>query len=260
MDKATVIGLILGWASVVACGWLEGSEAKAFIMLPGFILVFGGTFGAAIAGITMKEFAELPKKLKKAFSGGGSDYVATITQLLDFAARARRDGILALEDAVESLKDPFMKKGFQLAIDGTDGDSIAEILDLEVAAVKRWYKEGEDFCKQLGGYGPTLGIIGTVMGLISMLSNLSNAEGMGPAIASAFIATMYGISSANLIYLPLGAKMKNAAERDLLGKRLVMDAVLSIQSGAAPRIVERRLYALIGEEKEEEAGGAAAAQ
>ena len=256
MDKATIGGLILAWASLIGSLILEGgaSDLKAFFKLAPAVLVFGGTFGATLIGFSMKEIMEIPAKAKTAFSRKAADFEVLIKQILDFAVRARRDGILALENDIDGLEDPFMKKGVQLAIDGADLDNIREILEQDIAKRKLWFKEGEEFFKQLAGFSPTLGIIGTVLGLISMLSNLADAGSMGPAIASAFIATMYGVSCANLIYLPLGNKLKNVGAQDVLEKRVIMEGVVSIQSGASIRITESRLRSLIGEEGEGEKG------
>lgn len=263
MDKATIGGLILAWVSLIGSVVIEKLEAaaaghgggggheesilKAFIKIGPAVLVFGGTLGATAIGFSMKELLELPPKIKLAFSRKAQDLEALLKQILDFATRARRDGILALENDIDGLDNPFMKKGFQLAIDGADLDNIREILEQDMAKRKLWFKEGEEFFKQLGGFAPTLGIIGTVLGLISMLSNLENASSMGPAIAAAFIATLYGVSFANLVFLPIGNKIKNVGVQDLLEKRVILEGVVSIQSGASIRITESRLQSLIGE-------------
>jgi chemotaxis protein MotA len=254
MDKATVGGLILAWASLIGSVVLEETakgvavDLSPFFMLAPAVLVFGGTFGATAIGFSVKEVMELPAKTKSAFFRKTHDVEALIKQLLDFAVRARRDGILALENDIDGLGDPFMKKGFQLAIDGADLDNIHEILEQDVAKIKLWYKEGEEFYKQLGGFGPTLGIIGTVLGLIAMLSNLEDAASMGPAIAAAFMATLYGVSCANLVFLPIANKIKNVGTHEVLIRRVILEGVVSIQSGTSIRITESRLRSLIGED------------
>ena len=256
MDKATIGGLVLAWVSLIGSVMLEGggegggggeSKLKMFFKLAPAVLVFGGTLGATAVGFSLKELLEVPAKLKTAFSRKALDFEVLIKQVIDFATRARRDGILALETDIDGLSDAFMKKGFQLAIDGADLDNIHEILEQEINKTKVWYKEGEEFFKGMAGFAPTLGIIGTVLGLISMLSNLADAGSMGPAIASAFIATMYGVSSANLLFLPLGNKLKNVGAQDILEKRVILEGVVSIQSGASIRITESRLRSLVHE-------------
>jgi chemotaxis protein MotA len=258
MDKATIIGLILSWASLVVSVILEelhkgktigDIHVAAYFLAGPAVLVFGGSFGATLIGLSGREIKELPAKLKVAFFRKTHDVEALIKQLLDFAVRARRDGILALENDIDGLGDPFMKKGFQLAIDGADLDNIHEILEQDLSKVKLWYKEGEEFCKQMGGFFPTLGVIGTVMGLISMLSNLEDAASMGPAIAAAFIATLYGVCAANIVFLPLANKIKNVGAQEIMVRKVVLEGVLSIQSGASIRITESRLRALVGEDK-----------
>jgi chemotaxis protein MotA len=138
-----------------------------------------------------------------------------------------------------------MKKGLQMLVDGVDMDRLRETLEQDIASLKLWYKEGEEFWKQMGGFGPTLGIIGTVLGLIQMLSELEDAESMGPAIASAFIATMYGVSSANLLYLPIGNKIKTVGNADLLGKKIILQGLICMQAGISPRMTEQTLLSFL---------------
>ena len=255
MDKMTLGGLLLAWGSVLACVLLEGGSLKSFILLPPAILVFGGTLGATFIGVSMHEMKTLPAKLILAFKGKHTDYHALIALLVDFATRSRRDGVLALEEQIEQQKDEFLVKGLQMLVDGVDQERIRETLETDISSLKVWYKEGEEFFKQMGGYGPTLGIIGTVFGLITMLSNLSNAESMGPAIASAFIATMYGISSANLIYLPFSNKIKNVGAIDILEKKIILEGLLCIQAGVSPRMSEQALLSYIYPEKKKSGEG-----
>jgi chemotaxis protein MotA len=248
MDKATVAGLILAWVSLILSVALEGGELQAFLKLGPAVLVFGGTLGAAMVGVSMGEITGLPKRLRKAFFQETMDVDALAKQFMSFAATARRDGILALENQVEELANPFMKRGFQMAVDGTDSDSLRDIMEADIAATKVWYKQGEEFFRQLGGFSPTLGIIGTVLGLIDMLSNLEDSESMGPAIASAFIATMYGVSAANLVFLPIANKLKTAAEKEIRLKRFMLEGICCIQAGMSMRTIEERLSAMGGDE------------
>jgi len=228
---------------------MDGASLSSFMKLSPAILVFGGTFGATMAGFPMKEIKELPKKLAIAFSLKKHDYEGIIKKLVQFALVSRRDGVLALEDEIEKLNDDFMKKGLQMAVDGVDLERVRDTLETDLQSLAHWYKGGEEFFKALGGFSPTLGIIGTVLGLIMMLSELENSENMGEAIASAFIATMYGVSLANLVYLPLGNKIKSACAEDMLEKRIVLEGLAGLVAGITPRLIEQTLVSYLYPEK-----------
>ncbi len=254
MDILTTGGLVLAWACLLISILMDGASLSSFMKLAPAILVLGGTWGATLTGFTMEDLKGLFPKLKRAFGRKKIDYEETIGILMDLAIRSRRDGILALEGDIEKIQDDFLKKGLQLIVDGTDLEKVRDTLETAMSSLKNWYKSGEDFFKQLGGFAPTLGIVGTVLGLIMMLSELEDAESMGPAIASAFIATMYGIGTANLIYLPIGNKMKNIAIEDLLEKRIILEGLLGIQAGSSPRMIEEcmRSYLYPGGRKKDE--------
>jgi len=245
MNLLTFGGLILTWGSLIAAIIMDGASLSSFMKLAPAILVFGGTFGATAVGFSMEEILALPKKTNRAFFTPKFDYEGVINSLVGFATKSRRDGVLALEDSIEAIKDDFMKKGLQMLVDGVDMDRLRDTLEQDIASLKQWYKEGEEFWKQMGGFSPTLGIIGTVLGLIQMLSELENAESMGPAIASAFIATMYGVSAANLLYLPLANKIKNVGTKDLLQKRIILQGLLCMQAGISPRMTEQTLFSFL---------------
>jgi chemotaxis protein MotA len=254
MDKLTAGGLLLAWASLIISILMDGASLHSFVKLAPAILVFGGTFGATVIGFTMEEVKALPTKVKKTFTRRKINFEETIKIMVDLSTRSRRDGVLALEGDIETLKDDFLKKGLQLIVDGTDLEKTRDTMEVELSALKSWYKSGEEFFRQLGGFSPTLGIIGTVLGLIMMLSELEDAESMGPAIASAFIATMYGVSAANLLYLPLAIKIKNVSVEDLLEKRIILEGLLCMQAGSSPRMTEELLRSYLypeGHKKEE---------
>ncbi len=265
MDIVTVIGLIMAWACLLGSAILEGMHGgeapidilASFIKLPPAILVFGGTIGASMIGVTMHDLKQIPKHLAVAFKGLKSDPEGLIEKLSSYAVKSRRDGILALEPEIENADDPFLKKGLQLAVDGVDVDHMRTILELDLKTMKQWFMEGAEFFVKLGGFSPTLGIIGTVMGLVNMLKNISSPDTMGPAIASAFIATLYGVCFANLVYLPIGNKIKKLMNVAMVEKQMMMEGILSIQAGMSPRLLEEQLRAFVhGEHKEEKEGGA----
>ncbi len=245
MDLATIIGLVLAWGSFFGSVIMEGGELKAMINPSAMVLVFGGTLGATMMSFPLSTIIGLPMIAKHAFMGKHEDVAATIKTLVGFAERARREGLLALEEEARNIDDAFLKKGIQLAIDGTDPELVRDIMQTDISFLGTRHQAGAHLFATMGGFAPTLGVIGTVSGLVHMLANLSDPGSMGPSIASAFIATLYGVSSANLIFLPLSAKLKHASQEEAQVREIVMEGILSIQSGDNPRIVEEKLKAFL---------------
>ncbi|BAL92864.1 putative proton conductor component of motor [Actinoplanes missouriensis 431] len=257
MDLATIIGVVAGLVIVFVVQMLEGGNAASIILLPSMLLVFGGGFAAAMAGGVMKDASGVVGSLKKAFT----TKVTPPTQLLDsvvkLAERARREGLLALEDAVKTVEHPFLKRGLQLAIDGTDPDELHDILHAEVAAKKKADKAGMKFFENMGGYAPTIGIIGTVMGLVHVLENLDNPDTLGHSIAAAFVATLWGVLSANILWLPIAARLGRLSAVEAEEMELVIDGVLAIQAGSNPRLVAQKLRSLLPPDEMKKAEAAA---
>jgi chemotaxis protein MotA len=257
MDLATIIGVVAGLAIVFTVQILEGGSPASIILLPSMLLVFGGGFAAAMAGGVMKDAGGFVNQLKKAFAAK----VIPSTQLLDsvvkLAERARREGLLALEDAVKTVEHPFLKRGLQLAIDGTDPDELHDILHAEVSAKKKADKAGKKFFENMGGYAPTIGIIGTVMGLVHVLENLDKPETLGHSIAAAFVATLWGVLSANIIWLPMAARLDRLSNIEAEEMELVIDGVLAIQAGSNPRLVAQKLRSLLPPDEMKKAEAAA---
>ena len=245
MDLATVLGLLLAWGALVGSLLMEGGDPKALVNIPAALLVFGGTLGAATISFRLNQIMGIPDILRKAFTSKEEDVPATIAMLVRYAERARRDGLLVLEDEAGKVDDEFLKRGIRLAVDGTDPELVREILSTEIHFLQSRHKVGESIFTTMGGFAPTLGIIGTVMGLIHMLANLSDPGKMGPLIAGAFIATLYGVSSANLIFLPIGNKLKARSAEEVLVREVMIEGILAIQAGDNPRIVEDKLKAFL---------------
>jgi chemotaxis protein MotA len=245
MDLATIIGLVLAWGALVGALLMDGGDVKALVNIPAALLVFGGTLGAATISFKMNQIAGLPNILKQAFKEKTQDVAGVIEILVRFAERARREGLLVLEDDVSQVDDEFLQRGVRLAIDGTDPEMVREILTTEIHFLQSRHKVGESIFTTLGGFAPTLGIIGTVIGLIHMLANLADPAKMGPSIAGAFIATLYGVSSANLIFLPIGNKLKARSQDEVLVREVMVEGILAIQAGDNPRIVEEKLKAYL---------------
>jgi chemotaxis protein MotA len=203
-----------------------------------------------VAGGTMADAKSAMKALKQAFVGDiqpAGDVVPTVVEL---AERARREGLLALEESIRDLDDPFLVKGVTLAIDGTDPDEVRDILEGEMLARGRAGKRSAKFFADAGAYAPTIGIIGTVMGLVHVLENLAEPAQLGHLIAAAFIATLWGVMSANAIWLPIGNRLKRLGELEVSRMEIVVEGIAAIQSGANPRVIQHRLASLLPAEQQ----------
>jgi chemotaxis protein MotA len=245
MDLAVIIGVLVAFGAIFASVFLEGHSPFVIFFLPPMLLVFGGTIGAAIAGGTMKDAMGIFGLLKRAFTAKVTPPDEAVGTLVSLAERARKEGLLALEDAVKDVDDAFLKQGLSLAIDGTDPEEVRSILESQVDAKKANDKAGAKIFGDMGGYSPTIGIIGTVFGLIAVLENLSKPAELGHMIAAAFIATLWGVLSANALFLPLSARLKRLSDLECAHMELVIEGVSSIQAGANPRVVAQRLSSLL---------------
>ncbi len=240
---------------------LEGGTISSLGGEAAAIIVFGGTAGAILTSFPFSDLKQLPKWLKIAFTAQSFGTLEAYQTLVSFAEKARREGLLSLEQELESVTDRFTRQGMQLVIDGTDPEITREILESNIAVLEKRHKVGISVFEAAGGYGPTMGIIGTVMGLVMVLGNLSDPEALSHSIAAAFLATLYGVASANLIYFPLATKLKMKDKAEISAMEMVLDGILSIQAGENPSILKEKLKTHVGsmlpsEDKAEE--GAAA--
>jgi len=246
MDPATLIGIALSLGALLTTMVLEGSSPMAIVLLPPILLVFGGTFGAAIAGSAMADVTKIGGWFKLALMPAKvppvSDRIATLVSL---AEKARKEGLLALEAQVKDIDDPFLKRGLQMGIDGTDPEELRAVLEGEISAKKSEDKVAAKFFTAMGGYSPTIGIIGTVVGLIHVLENLSDPGSLGPLIAGAFVATLWGVLSANLFWLPMGAKITRISDLQAAQMELLVEGITEIQAGTSPRAVRQKLTSLV---------------
>jgi len=246
MDPATLIGIGLAMGAILVTMILEGSSPMAIILIPPLILVFGGTFGAAVAGSAMTDVKKLGAWFKLALSSSTVPPVSErIQTLVSLAEKARKEGLLALEAEVKNIDDPFLKRGLQMSIDGTDPEDLRAILEGEISAMKAENKVAAKFFNAMGGYAPTIGIIGTVIGLIHVMENLSDPESIGPLIASAFVATLWGVLSANVFWLPMGAKIGRTSDLKAASMELLVEGIAEIQAGTSPRTVRQKLSSLV---------------
>jgi chemotaxis protein MotA len=245
MDPATLAGFGLAFGAIFGAAILEGASPMAIFVLSPMLLVFVGTFGAAMAGSTLKDFIgtmTLMPKFLMAKVTPPDEIVGTVVTL---AERARKEGLLALEDAIRDVENVFLKRGLELAIDGTDPEELAEILEAEIRAKKKADKVKSKLFTDMGGYAPTVGIIGTVMSLVHVLGMLSEPDKLGASIAVAFLATLWGVLSANIIWLPIGKRIDRISELEAAQMELALEGILAIQSGSNPRLVAQKLKSLL---------------
>jgi chemotaxis protein MotA len=253
LDLATVIGLFLAVFCIGISAYIGGVDVSIlFKRYEAFILVFGGTIAATMISFPLKTFIRgIRTGFAMSFTEPSYHEHEIIANLVTFAEKARREGLLALENEAAELDDEFMRKGIQLVIDGRDADIIRKILETEVLFVQERNAKAEAVLMTMGGFSPTLGIIGTVLGLIAMLKGLGDTSGgnvagtIGIATAQAFVATFFGISLANLLWLPLGAKVKERNGQLLLLREIMIEGILSIQAGDNPRLLEEKLHAFL---------------
>ena len=245
MDPGTLIGILLTFAALLVAMIMEGGQPGSVILIPALLIVFGGTFGAALAGGNIKDFTGGFVQLRKALLSKPGTSDDTVRTLVGFAERARRDGLLALEETAKSIDDPFLRKGIELAVDGTDPEELRDILESEIAAKKKTDKLGIGLFQDMGGYAPTMGIIGTVLGLVHVLENLSNPDELGHLIAGAFVATLWGVMSANAIWLPIARKLTRVGAEEVTHMELLLEGVMAIQAGSNPRVIEQKLLSFL---------------
>ncbi|MBU0983467.1 MAG: flagellar motor protein [candidate division Zixibacteria bacterium] len=245
MDFATLIGLILSLGAIVGAFTLEGGELDSVFLLAPMLIVIGGTMGATIVTTSMSTVRQVPSYLRLAFSGTKYAPNDIINEIFRLAEKARREGILGLEADLKRIKQPFFRKAVQLLIDGTEVTVLREILETEIAYIEERHKRGIVFFQKAGGFAPTLGILGTVLGLVQTLGNTDDAARMAHAIASAFIATLWGVGLANLFFLPVSDKLRLNHDQEVAHLELIMEGVVAIQSGDNPRSIRSRLASFI---------------
>ena len=245
MDPLTLVGILLAFAAIFTTMILEGGSPAAIFLLPPLILVFLGTFGAGMAGSLLTDVKSSLAALKTAFASKPPSADGTVQTLVRLAESARREGLLALESAVQDVDDAFLKEGLQSAIDGADPEELREILYAQIDTRRATDKQAAKLFADMGGYAPTIGIIGTVLGLVHVLENLSKPDQLGHLIAGAFVATLWGILSANVMWLPISNKLKRVSDVRCHQMELVVEGVLAIQSGTSPRVVQQKLQSFL---------------
>lgn len=251
MDIFAVIFLIIGFGSMVVAFTLEGGALGALLAGTAAMIVFGGTIGAVGLAFPAEEIKRIPKILKVFFSPRKIKLADLIFYFKEISFSSRRNGLLSLESEISSDKkvDPFIRKGLQLVVDGVEPESLRSILELEVESGSERHREGAAMFEAAGGFSPTMGIIGTVMGLVQVLSNLNDPASLGPKIAVAFIATLYGVGTANLLWLPIASKLKALDNKEFNEKRLIVEAIMYIQEGVNPNVLSEKLKGFLNKKE-----------
>ena len=241
MDFMAIIGLLLALAAVLGGNYLEGGQFQELLNLPAAAIVIFGTLAAAIIQSPRQDLLRSFKLLGWAFGNNQQDLSKTIDKIVNWCVIARRKGLLALEAEVEKEDEPFVKSGLLLLVDGKGADVIRSTLEVELITLEQRDLQGAKVIESMGGYAPTLGIIGAVLGLIHVMSNLSDPEGLGAGIATAFVATIYGIGIANLFFLPVANKIKSLVLMRYQHQEMVLDGLMSIAEGQNPKAIQQRL-------------------
>lgn len=246
MDLSTVLGFVAAMAMVLVGAIFEGLHLSSLVGPTAFLIVVGGTLGATVMSHTRKDLKHLVGALRMTVFPLKLDHVGTINYLTTMADQARKDGLLSLQKEIAQAPHPVLKVGLTMAVDGGDPQEIREVLQSMVKMHEEELVHAAAVCDTAGGYCPTLGIMGTVMGLVHVMGNLSEPDTLGPAIAVAFLATLYGVAFANLLFLPLGSKIKLIAQQQSHYEKVMIEGVVGLQTGQNPRNLRERLLILVG--------------
>jgi chemotaxis protein MotA len=255
MDIATVVGLAIAIIGIIGGNVVEGGNPGKLVNIPGFMIVILGSFGATMISQPLTSVTALPKSLMKAFLGGAKhDSAASVELFVTMSDKARREGLLALEADVDNIHDAFTRKGVQLMIDGTDPELLRQIMEIEAESTRHRNEAGAQLLEFMGGIAPTIGVLGAVLGLMGVMGHLAEPEHIGPGIATAFVATFYGVFTANVLWLPLAKKLVNLNKHEQHALNVVIEGLMSIQSGDNPRIVREKLEGFLAPNERKKEG------
>ncbi|WLR50243.1 flagellar motor protein MotP [Bacillus tianshenii] len=257
-----VVGLLMMFFGIFSNGGVGG--ILSFIQVASIVIVFGGLVGGLLINYNINELKMTFKVVKEAFNQEQQDVKSLIQIFVHLSDKARREGLLALETEMVDVQDPFIKKGILLAVDGIEPDVISDIMNAEIAAMEERHRKGRGILEKAGEYAPAWGMLGTLIGLILMLKNLSDPATLGPNMAVALLTTLYGSLLANLVFIPMAGKLSNKSEQEVFMKQIIIEGVIGVQSGQNPKILEEKLSAFLPakdrnlEEEENEMMGEAA--
>jgi chemotaxis protein MotA len=241
MDRISVAGLALGLAAIVGGLMLEGGHPSSLLQVTAFLVVVGGTAGAVMLQSSARQFADAMRLARWVFAPPPHEPKKLIARVTGWSQVARRSGLLALETAIDASREPFERKGLQLLVDGAEPNVLREALELEINAFEARHRGAARVWEAAGGYAPTVGILGAVMGLIQVMENLTDPAKLGAGIAVAFVATIYGVGLANLVFLPIANKIKALVAREVSVREMLIEGLVGIANGENPRSIEVRL-------------------
>ena len=249
MDKATLIGLILGIGAVLGGQTLEGGHVGSIMQATAAIIVLGGTFGAVFVSFPFHDVLSGFNAMKTIIKEPPQDPHQIITQITGYANKARKEGILSLEKEIKNIENPFLSKALSMAVDGAEPHVIREAMETELAYCDEHGKASSKIFKAAGGYAPTIGILGAVLGLIHVMENLNDPSKLGAGIATAFVATVYGVGSANLLFLPFATKLEIRHRHEMIVKEMILEGVVAVATGENPRLIEEKLISFLSEKQ-----------
>ncbi|HVC21306.1 MAG TPA: flagellar motor protein [Vicinamibacterales bacterium] len=241
VDFTSVAGVPISLGLILLGQAIEGGSAGSLLQATAALIVFGGTLGAVLLSFSLADVQRAVKGLRTVFLWDGEPPERTIDTVLRYAKRARKEGIMSLEDDLAKVDDPFLQKGLRLAVDGTDPHAVREMLEIENQSREEHDEIPAKVFESGGGYAPTVGILGAVLGLIHVMQNLADPSKLGAGIAVAFVATVYGVGSANLIFLPIATKLKMKARHEARRRELIVEGIMAIQEGLNPRTIQEKL-------------------
>jgi chemotaxis protein MotA len=245
MDVMSVVGVLIGCIAILGGNYIEGGSITALLNAPAALIVMGGTFGAAALQTPLPVLQLAAQRMRWVFLPPSLNFQGGIDKIVRWAMAARKEGLLGLETIADSEPDRFARKGLQLLVDGSEPDSIRAVMELESDLRQQRDVDAAKFYESMGGYSPTIGIIGAVMGLIHVMGNLADPSKLGPGIAVAFVATIYGVAMANLFLLPVASKLRGLARREAEYREMLVEGVISIAEGENPRAIELKLTGFI---------------
>ena len=259
MDKSSIGGILLAVGGILAGLLLEGGNLRQVVQPTAAMIVLGGTLGAVMLQFPLPVVMHAVRRLGSVFTGPKQNSQATVRRLVEYAQQARREGIVSLDAHLSEIEDPFLKKSLMLAIDGTEPDELRNIMELELNNQAEHEEQVPQVFESAGGFAPTIGIIGAVLGLIQTMQHLDKIEEVGRGIAVAFVATIYGVGSANLLYLPVAGKMKLRIREEQIAREMTLEGVVSILEGMNPHMLETKLLGFLvdAEQAEQESEGEA---
>jgi len=245
VDKSSLTGIVLAIGGILAGLLLEGGNLRQILQPTAAMIVFGGTLGAVMLQFPLPVVLQAVRRLRSVFFDRGHNPEATIRRLVKFAQKARREGIVSLDSDLPEIEDPFLRKSLTLAVDGTEPDELRKIMELELNNQAEYEEQVPQVFESAGGFAPTIGIIGAVLGLIQVMQHLDKIDEVGRGIAVAFVATIYGVGSANLIYLPVSGKMKLRIREEQITREMTLEGVASILEGMNPHMLETKLLSFL---------------